>query len=75
MTGTGAYFYIVWGIWIRHCLNGRQDEYKLVWPRLVTSMPAVVRTDQAFMNGQKTDQAIMNGKKTDQAIMNGKKTS
>lgn len=43
MTGTGAYFYIVWGIWLRHCLNGKQEEYDLQWPRLF-SVPEVVRT-------------------------------
>lgn len=43
MTGTGAYFYITWGIWLRHCLNGRQDEYDLSWPR-VWSLPEIVRT-------------------------------
>ncbi|KAF2686523.1 alkaline ceramidase-like protein [Lentithecium fluviatile CBS 122367] len=42
MTGTGAYFYIVWGIWLRHCLNGRQDEYTLMWPGW-TSLPVVVK--------------------------------
>ncbi|GAM83561.1 hypothetical protein ANO11243_015490 [Dothideomycetidae sp. 11243] len=34
MTGTGAYFYITWGIWLRHCLNGRQDEFELYWPQV-----------------------------------------
>lgn len=43
MTGTGAYFYIVWGIWLRHCLNGRQDEFELIWPSLWTSLPRVER--------------------------------
>lgn len=42
MTGIGAYFYIVWGIWLRHCLNGQQDAYYLRWPR-VWSLPDVVR--------------------------------
>jgi dihydroceramidase len=42
MTGTGAYYYIVWGIWLRHQLNYRQDEYELYWPNLWT-MPEVVR--------------------------------
>ena len=42
MTGTGAYYYIMWAIWLRHCLNGRQDEYHMDWPRL-WSLPAVVR--------------------------------
>lgn len=45
LTGTGAYFYIVWGIWLRHCLNGRQEEYDLIWPTLF-SLPEVVRLDQ-----------------------------
>ncbi|KIW06560.1 uncharacterized protein PV09_02990 [Verruconis gallopava] len=45
MTGVGAYFYIVWGIWLRHHLNGTQDQVELVWPRLVTSMPQIMRID------------------------------
>lgn len=46
MTGLGGYCYIVWGIWLRHCLNGRHDEFKLHWPRL-TTMPMVVKTQNA----------------------------
>lgn len=46
MTGTGAYFYIVWGIWLRHHLNYRQDEYELLWPNMWT-MPDVVRRESA----------------------------
>ena len=49
MTGIGAYFYITWGIWLRHCLNGRQDEVELQWPRLITSLPVIVQRDT--MNG------------------------
>jgi dihydroceramidase len=41
MTGTGAYFDIVWGIWLRHCLNGRQDDFELSWPSIF-SMPDIV---------------------------------
>jgi dihydroceramidase len=41
MTGTGAYFDIVWGIWLRHCLNGRQDEFQLSWPSIF-SMPDII---------------------------------
>lgn len=44
MTGTGAYFYIVWGIWLRHYLNYRQNEYELFWPNFYT-MPEVRRRD------------------------------
>ncbi|RAR07052.1 tubulin beta chain [Stemphylium lycopersici] len=50
MTGTGAYFYIVWGVWLRHCLNYRQDEYELVWPNIWT-MPAVVKRQSAAATG------------------------
>jgi dihydroceramidase len=42
MTGIGAYCYIVWGIWLRHCLNGRQDEFELIWPNFWT-LPHVDR--------------------------------
>jgi dihydroceramidase len=42
MTGTGAYYYIVWGIWLRHHLNYRQNEYELVWPNFWT-VPGVVK--------------------------------
>lgn len=44
MTGVGAYFYITWGVWLRHCLNGRQDEFALKWPRLL-SLPEIVRSE------------------------------
>ncbi|KAL6708444.1 alkaline ceramidase ydc1 [Coniothyrium glycines] len=50
MTGIGAYYYIVWGIWLRHCLNYRQDEYKLLWPNIWT-MPLVVKRE-TIANGQ-----------------------
>ena len=46
MTGTGAYFYITWAIWLRHCLNGRQDEFDLRWPR-IWSLPEVVKVGEA----------------------------
>ncbi|EMD01248.1 hypothetical protein BAUCODRAFT_29697 [Baudoinia panamericana UAMH 10762] len=48
MTGTGAYFYIVWGIWLRHCLNGKQDEYELIWPSLFTTIPRVMRRERSM---------------------------
>ncbi|KAI2918451.1 hypothetical protein CBS63078_3013 [Aspergillus niger] len=43
MTGLGAYMYLVWGIWLRHCLNNRQEEYHLWWPR-IWNIPEVLRT-------------------------------
>ena len=50
MTGTGAYYYIVWGVWLRHCLNYRQDEYELDWPNFWT-MPQVIKRRDAVANG------------------------
>ena len=50
MTGLGAYCYIIWGIWLRHCLNGRQDEYQLSWPHLF-SLPEIIRVKQTSSNG------------------------
>jgi dihydroceramidase len=46
MTGTGAYYYITWGIWLRHCLNGRQEEFRLEWPH-VWSLPEIVGAGHA----------------------------
>jgi dihydroceramidase len=53
LTGIGAYFYLVWGIWLRYCLNGQQDDVEMVWPRLITSFPEVRVKKQAAktMNG------------------------
>ena len=46
MTGIGSYFYIVWAVWLRHCLNERQDEYVLNWPS-IWSLPEVVPLQDA----------------------------
>ena len=31
----------MWGIWLRHCLNGREDEYRLIWPSVLFSLPQI----------------------------------
>ena len=46
MTGVGAYCYIVWGIHLRHVLNGDQDKYEMVWSHL-WSLPEIVRLSPA----------------------------
>ncbi|KAF2667556.1 alkaline phytoceramidase [Microthyrium microscopicum] len=53
MTGIGAYFYLVWGIWLRHCLNNNQDQVELLWPRSWTSFPSVVRRKNTANVSQK----------------------
>lgn len=42
LTGVGAYYELQYGIYLRHCLDGRQNEYKLYWPSLF-SLPDVQR--------------------------------
>lgn len=51
MTGVGAYCYIVWGIHLRHILNGNQDKYEFVWPSVLV-LPQVVRRDSAEATGK-----------------------
>ncbi len=62
MTGVGAYYYIVWGIWLRHCLNYRQDEYELNWPNLWT-MAEVVKRRKPIANGHTNGHANGSAKK------------
>lgn len=50
MTGLGAYMYIVWGIWLRHCLNNRQEEYYFWWPH-VWNFPQILRAGPAAPHG------------------------
>ncbi|KAJ5380289.1 uncharacterized protein N7496_002717 [Penicillium cataractarum] len=50
MTGVGAYLYIIWGIWLRHCLNGRQDDFHLRWAHF-WQIPEIIRTTPVSENG------------------------
>ena len=58
MTGIGSYFYIVWAIWLRLCLQGKQDEYMLNWPFLFFSLPEVVPIASVE---KKTKKGVSNG--------------
>jgi dihydroceramidase len=58
MTGIGSYFYIVWAIWLRLCLNEKQDEYMLNWPSLLFSLPEVVPIASVE---KKNGKAVSNG--------------
>lgn len=64
-TGYGAYCYIVWGIHLRHILNGKQDEYVSVWPHL-WSLPEVVKMPK--LDGKAT---TMYGKEINGKAVNG----
>ncbi|OAQ64145.1 alkaline phytoceramidase [Pochonia chlamydosporia 170] len=39
--GNLAYYYLVWGIWLRRCLEGQGQEYDLYWPRVLLSIPEI----------------------------------
>lgn len=41
-TGTGAYYFIIWRIWLTRCLDGNEREFMLHWPSALTSVPKVV---------------------------------
>jgi dihydroceramidase len=43
-----------WGIWLRHCLNGKQDLYELRWPSMFASIPVIVRR-RGSANGMNGD--------------------
>ncbi|KAI1180555.1 alkaline dihydroceramidase [Nemania sp. FL0916] len=44
MTGIGAYYYIVWRIWIQRCLDGDEDKFRLYWPSVLYT-PEVIPVD------------------------------
>ncbi|KAF2841225.1 aPHC-domain-containing protein [Patellaria atrata CBS 101060] len=43
MTGLSAYYHLTSTIWLQYCMSGMQDEVKLIWPSLFTSVPVIVR--------------------------------
>jgi dihydroceramidase len=63
MTGIGAYAYIVWGIHLRHVLNGDQDKYQMVWPSVWT-LPEIVRVEDSMVKVANGRMANGTSKKT-----------
>jgi dihydroceramidase len=41
-TGIGAYYFIIWRVWLTQCLDGNEDRFMLQWPSALTSFPKVV---------------------------------
>ncbi|CAN8099532.1 unnamed protein product [Discula destructiva] len=41
-TGLGAYYWLVWRIWLERCLDGGDSMYMLNWPSAMTSVPRIV---------------------------------
>lgn len=47
LTGLAAYYQVVSGLYLRYCLDGKQDEVVLHWPRLLTSIPWLERRSKS----------------------------
>ncbi|KAK7398315.1 alkaline ceramidase ydc1 [Neonectria punicea] len=47
-----AYYYITWGIWLRRCLSGDDDEFALYWPHWLASIPEVRRVKRGSVKKQ-----------------------
>ncbi|KIV93717.1 hypothetical protein PV10_04912 [Exophiala mesophila] len=61
LTGLGAYCYIVWGIHLRHILNGDQEHYVMVWPTIFR-LPEIVKVSDPSSNANtSTNGAVSNG--------------
>lgn len=71
MTGIGAYISLVWGIWLRHCLNERQDEYELRWPSVFSSLPEIVRSKPDQPAEAAGEAELTNGKTSNGKPSNG----
>lgn len=41
-TGLGAYYLIMWRLWLERCLNGDEIKMSLKWPSPFTSVPRVL---------------------------------
>lgn len=75
MTGVGAYCYIVWGIYLRHILNGDQDKYVLCWPSL-WQLPEIIKEEhQKTFNGFALNSKASNGHVGNGRITNGHATN
>lgn len=48
------------GIYLRHCLDNRQDEYEFMWPSKLTSLP-YVRRRPGYAQKSKQNGAAANG--------------
>ncbi|KAF2398220.1 alkaline phytoceramidase [Trichodelitschia bisporula] len=49
LTGISAYYQLMWGVWLRYCLNGQQDDVEMVWPSM-WSVPVVEKVSAKKRN-------------------------
>lgn len=59
-TGLGAYYFIIWRVWLERCLDGGEAEYRLYWPSTFSSVPRVLPRDglAAQKNGRANGRGV-----------------
>lgn len=55
-TGLGAYYFIIWRVWLERCLDGGEVDFVLHWPSALTSVPRIrprriLAAGKAYGNG------------------------
>lgn len=53
------------GVYLRHCLNGDQDKFDLIWPSIFTI--AVIKRKRPETDGEVVDGAVETKKKKKEA--------
>jgi hypothetical protein len=50
-TSIASYHILTWLVWLRYCLDGRQDEVQLKWSSALSTLPVLERKS-AFKKGK-----------------------
>lgn len=59
LSGLSGYYYITYGVYLRHCLEKRQHEFEFIWPSKWTSLPYVAR--KPVITDKATNGSAVNG--------------
>ncbi|KAJ4394319.1 alkaline ceramidase ydc1 [Gnomoniopsis smithogilvyi] len=64
-TGLGAYYWVIWRMWLGRCLDGEEADFMLNWPSVITSVPRIVPRPRqgvkAKANGNGNSNGYANG--------------
>lgn len=41
-TGLGAYYWVIWRMWLERCLDGEEGVFMLNWPSMFKSVPRIL---------------------------------
>lgn len=72
-TSLGAYYFIIWRVWLERCLDGKENEFMLSWQSTYRSVPRVVprRGHVANGNGHSNGNGKANGNGQKNGYSNG----